>query len=273
MSHRVIVITDLDGTLLDHQTYDYSPAKAALTRLKEKDVPLILCSSKTAAEMIFLRKEIHNTDPFIVENGGGIYIPKSYFSNVPASTLYKNNSLVIPLGRPYDELKRVLDDIAAEYGLTIEGFHQISAVQLAHQSKLPLDQAERSLKREFDLPFRIVKGAHHLASVKEAVHQRGLRLAKGGRFLHLAGENDKGVAAGHLIKLYQTNSKTPVQTIGLGDSQNDLSLLRVVDIPVVIPNPYSSAPLLDELPGARKAADAGPAGWNDVVLSLLEDIT
>ena len=58
-----IVFTDLDGTLLDHHTYDHSPALPALAKLQEKQIPLVFCTSKTAAEIISFRTEIENEDP------------------------------------------------------------------------------------------------------------------------------------------------------------------------------------------------------------------
>ncbi len=271
MSAQIIVITDLDGTLLDHQTYDYSPAGAALEELKRRKIPLVLCSSKTASEMIHLREKIKNAHPFIVENGGGIYIPKNYFSVLPAGTWNQNSFQVIPLGRAYLELQRILDRLSAQHHLKIEAFHDMSAKQLALASELPLDQAERSLEREFDLPFRVLSGGNHIDSLEQAAREEDLRLIRGGRFLHLSGLSDKGTAVQSLIELYQINSDRAVQVIGLGDSQNDLGLLQEVDIPVLIPNPHSQAPLGDAVPGLRKAKTAGPSGWNEMVLELLAD--
>ena len=46
-----IFFSDLDGTLLDHENYDWSAAKPALSELKRQGLPLILASSKTAAEI------------------------------------------------------------------------------------------------------------------------------------------------------------------------------------------------------------------------------
>ena len=46
-----LVITDLDGTLLDGETYDVRPAQPGLDALRERRVSLVLCSSKTRAEM------------------------------------------------------------------------------------------------------------------------------------------------------------------------------------------------------------------------------
>ena len=44
------VVTDLDGTLLDH-AYDWSAAKPALRWLKQIGVAVIPCTSKTAEEV------------------------------------------------------------------------------------------------------------------------------------------------------------------------------------------------------------------------------
>ena len=66
------VVTDLDGTLMDHH-YDWSPAKAAIQRLQRCGVPVIPCTSKTAEEVSRFREQIGLHDPFIVENGGAIH--------------------------------------------------------------------------------------------------------------------------------------------------------------------------------------------------------
>ena len=44
----LIVATDLDGTLLDHYTYDWQPAARAIELLKQKCIPLVINTSKTA---------------------------------------------------------------------------------------------------------------------------------------------------------------------------------------------------------------------------------
>ena len=264
-----IILTDLDGTLLDHQTYDYSPARPALAKLKEKNIPLLLCTSKTAAEVIPFRAEINNEDPFIVENGGGIYLPKGYFSTIPAQTRQINHFLVISQGPPYSQLQEALAQISDQYGLLVESFDRMTASQLAENSGLSLDQAQRSLQREFDLPFRILSQNYSRGQLEEEAQRLGLRLTQGGRFFHLSGDREKGAAAAQLIELYEMNRGGPVQSVGLGDSHNDLSMLREVEIPVIIPNPYSLAPLADELPGARRVCHPGPRGWNEIVLSLL----
>ena len=75
MSRVGLVATDLDGTLLDRETYDFAPARPALDALREARVPLVLCSSKTRAEMEPLAVAIGAPGPLVVENGGAVVAP------------------------------------------------------------------------------------------------------------------------------------------------------------------------------------------------------
>ena len=75
---NLLVFTDLDGTLIDHDTYDWTPAKPAIEALKKFSAGLVLASSKTAAEMGPLRAKIGaNRWPAIVENGAGVLPPRA----------------------------------------------------------------------------------------------------------------------------------------------------------------------------------------------------
>src|SRR5687768_8132133 len=79
-----LVFTDLDGTLLDHDTYSWEAARPALSRLRHLGIPLVLCSSKTAAELRPIAKRLGLQTPLIVENGGGIRLPR-HFLDRPAA--------------------------------------------------------------------------------------------------------------------------------------------------------------------------------------------
>jgi mannosyl-3-phosphoglycerate phosphatase len=265
-----IFITDLDGTLLDHHTYDYSPAWPALHRLKKEYAPLILSTSKTAAEIIPFRLEIDNHDPFIVENGGGIFIPEGYFSSIELETREVGRFLVISHAPGYTQLQESLAQLAERHNVKVESFAEMTPSRLAAITGLSEDQAQLSLKREFDLPFQILDESFNPSQLEEEAHKLGLRLTQGGRFLHLGGDTNKGQAVTQLLELYQLNHREAVRTIGLGDSENDLSMLEAVHIAVVIPNPHSQSPLTTQLPSARIAQAPGPEGWNQVVLSLLD---
>ncbi|HEY7818443.1 MAG TPA: HAD hydrolase family protein, partial [Vicinamibacteria bacterium] len=76
---RLVLFSDLDGSLLDSETYEFEAASDALRELSLRSVPLVLCTSKTKAECAPLRRRLKNRHPFIVENGAGIVIPPGYF--------------------------------------------------------------------------------------------------------------------------------------------------------------------------------------------------
>ena len=94
------VVSDVDGTLMDH-SYDLTPAKKTIKLLQELSIPVILCTSKTAAEVKVIRKQLNLTDPYIVENGAAIY----------GESLNKVNGKII-LGEKYEILEKILCTIS-----------------------------------------------------------------------------------------------------------------------------------------------------------------
>jgi HAD superfamily hydrolase (TIGR01484 family) len=71
-----VVFSDLDGTLLDHETYSFDAARPGLDALKSRGIPLILASSKTRAEMQDLAPQL-GAAGLIFENGGGLEWPEN----------------------------------------------------------------------------------------------------------------------------------------------------------------------------------------------------
>lgn len=271
---RLAVFTDLDGTLLDARTYRWQAAEPALRRLRLHGAPVVLCTSKTRAEVQPLREELGLRDPFVVENGGAICIPRNYFPFALPTARVEAGFQVLELGVAYAKLVQALDEAAKTSGVTVRGFSRMNDSEVAKLCELPRQQARRARKREFDEPFLLEKGT---PKQKERffrwLQQRGLRWREGGRFLHVMGGNDKGAAVARLIELYR-QQYGEIRTVGLGDSPNDLDFLRLVDIAVIVALPdRTHDPVLHaKLPRARLAAGVGPAGWNRALLELVEPL-
>lgn len=80
MSTYKVVFTDIDGTLADISTAQYGmETNKLISIMKEKHIPLVLTSAKTRLEQNKIREDLGLSDPFVVENGGAIVIPKGYF--------------------------------------------------------------------------------------------------------------------------------------------------------------------------------------------------
>lgn len=253
-----LVISDLDGTLLDHDTYAWSEAAQALDLLKKKKIPLILCTSKTAAETREWREQMGLVHPYVVENGGAAIIP-------PGQLEDGVNGQTIVLGTPYPELVAALRSASLESGCRVEGFADWTVERIAEVCQMPLERAALAKQREYDEPF-VVLDAERERQLIQAIGARGLRTTRGGRFHHILGDNDKAAAVQRLLALYQAQHG-PVETVGLGDGLNDVEFLKMVDHPVLIRSPRVET-LRAAVPNGQVTSKSGPAGWNEAILAL-----
>lgn len=269
---RLLVFTDLDGTLLDHDTYDFSPALPALAALRAAQVPLILCSSKTFAEMKYWRETLDIIHPFIAENGGALFVPANYFAQtLEAADVRDGHSLVLT-GVGYTALRTALLDLAQRTDLPLVGFGDLTVEQITARTGLTLVQARLAKMRDADEPFFIDREFEEkeVERLQTEVWRKGLRVTRGGRFFHLTGSSDKGTATRQLIRLYQAAWQQPIRTVGLGDSSNDLPLLQAVEAPILVrkKNGEVDENLLAQVK-AQITTQPGPAGWNEAVLGIL----
>ena len=261
-----VVVTDLDGTLLDHHTYDFSPALPALERLRELAIPLVLNSSKTRAEIELWRRRLGFPDPFISENGGAVFIPRDYFPLPAPWSAVRGSYDVIEIGAPYATLTSALREAARESGCVVRAFHEISAEEVAGLCGLPVDEARLAKAREYDEAFEILSHEGQ-AELLAAISRRGFHWTRGGRFFHILGGSDKARAVKFLRAAYSDHHPL-VRIVGLGDALNDAEFLQAVDVPILIPSPQSDA-MLRAVPAGRMAPARGPAGWNQAVLDLV----
>jgi mannosyl-3-phosphoglycerate phosphatase family protein len=273
MISQPVIFTDLDGTVLDHETYSFSAAMPALELLREKCIPLVFCSSKTRAEIEIWRKRLGNHHPFISENGGGIFVPLSYFAEDDVRGVWPKTEIiegyfVLVLGTPYPVLRRALEDLRWN-GFDVKGFGDMSGPEVTEVTGLSGEEAELAKRREFDETFIFHGGEERIEALLRSIRERGLRCSQG-RFYHLMGENDKGKAVEMVRGLYQLKLGDII-TIALGDSPVDFPMLEKVDYPVLVRNYRGEHDQRISLPNLIKAEGIGPEGWNRALLSLIRD--
>lgn len=275
MIPRYLVFTDLDGCLLDSHTYSFEAARPALERLQANHIPVVLVSSKTRAEIEPLRQQLNHQGPFIVENGGAVFVPSSTF-NFPLERARRRAAYqVIELGTPYAMLRDVLKQIEETVGTPLIGFGDLSIDDIMELTGLSREAALRAKLREYDEPYLVHGPATIAAEVCRQIVIRGLQWTKGGRFFHLTGLNDKGQAALKLLHCYKRQwavdgQRGDVETVGIGDSLNDLPILLAVDHPVLVQKPDGSYDNEIDVPRLIHAPGIGPVGWNHAILNLLK---
>ncbi|TFG98734.1 MAG: HAD-IIB family hydrolase [Calditrichales bacterium] len=267
MDTRYIIFSDLDGTLLDYSTYSFEAAIPALNLIREKNIPLILVSSKTREELESFQKKLKLTGlPFVVENGSAIFTLPGYFPNLADRETTDKYDSFLP-GKTYEELKRILADIASKYEYKIKGFHNASREEIRRATSLKPHDLERALKRGYSIPIFFDDRSEEIL-IREAPAY-GLRLLYGGRFMHLLGDLDKGTATRLIINGYQQRPDFDnIKTIGLGDSLNDFSMLASVDYPVLVRRHDGSYEGRETVKNLILSPYVGPEGWNYSILKL-----
>jgi len=264
---KVVIFSDLDGTLLDHNTYSFQAAYGALELIKSKGIPLVICTSKTRKEIELYRKLLDNKYPFISENGGGIFIPNSYFSKEFKYDKEIEGYKVIELGAPRETLRAALRSIAKETGIQIRGFSDMTVNEVIESTGLDEATAKLAMERNYSEPFLINEDGKYAATIEEKINLKGYTHTRGGRFHHILGGNDKGKAVKILTDLYNQEFGD-IKTVGLGDSLNDLPMLEAVDVPIVVQKPNGEYDPQIELPNLTYADGVGPLGWNSSILEL-----
>jgi Predicted hydrolase (HAD superfamily) len=165
---KQVIFTDLDGTLLGSATYSYEKSLTGINRLKRKGIPIIFCSAKTRAEQEVYRRELGVFHPFIVENGGAIFIPQGYF---PFSFDYHKviaELLVIELGAPYGEVRKLLGKIKEAGEFRFRCFGDMSTEEVAEESGLDIESAKLAKQREYGETVVVASPSLHVILKKRS---------------------------------------------------------------------------------------------------------
>jgi mannosyl-3-phosphoglycerate phosphatase len=259
-----VVFSDIDGTLIDIFTGQFNTTIKFVNQLREYGIPLILCSSKTEAEQIELRRRANVSDPFIVENGGAVIIPLGYFENMSIyeskySVMETGNFQIIELGKPASQIKSALQKIRASSQFKFKSLSDLSIDEISIVTKMSTDAVSRMIQRKYGETIVEIKN-DDLPGFVTKVQDFGLKVIFGGRFFDITGGNDKGTAVKILVDLYRRKYGGDVVFFGIGDSKNDESMLKFVDFPMLVQRPDGTWHDM-KVDGLNKLNGIGPDGW------------
>ena len=261
-----IIFTDLDGTFLNHDDYSFAQSKKALEKIKKDNIPLIFTTSKTKIEVEKLQKKVGICEPFIIENGAALFIPKGYQNlDLDFLTDYEDKKALI-IGMTYKQILNFYNTYKDEFGML--GFSDMCTKEIENLTGLSQENASLAKQRDFTEPF-ILKDLSKLEKLRNLASTYNIKITQGGRFFHLIGEmQNKGIAVQRSIKLFEKLYNDKIRSIALGDAQNDISMLEKVDLPIVIKN-HKGEYLDVEIPNMKKSTFQGSTGWNEMVLKYV----
>ncbi len=272
----LLVYTDLDGTLINHDDYGVAEAMPVVNALAARKIPLLINTSKTFAEVLRWRERLHNSHPFITENGGAIFVPADSpldLGLMAASPFASTGTgyYCCRLGPDYAQIRAVLDRLRGQYGFRFQGFLDLGVEGVRRATGLSRDDARMALERTCSEPLLWDDDDDRLQEFTRLLSQSQLRLVKGGRFYHVMGQTDKAQAMHVLNSCYQALwPDTRLQVIALGDNHNDRMMLEAADQAVVVMTPRQGHMQLKRKHRVIYTQKSGSAGWAQAMTTLLK---
>lgn len=280
-----IVLTRLEGCLLDPQTNSYGAARQALAALERRSIPLLLISHWTRAQVDKIRQQLQLRDPFVVEAGTVIYIPEHYF---PASILDEHWSLQADFfrraaGLPYQDLRQSLGQVRSQLQVDLVGFGDWTAEELAMTYGFTVEDADLAKARETSEIFSYAGHAEQLYMLLNR------EMEAQGYHLHLSPL--ESLSLPHQWYLTTSPSACPdpvrqstqilldcyrshlgvVSSLGISCVPADAGFLGLTGTRIVLPGPHREPRWAEITQDWHLAQLPGPEGWNEAVLMWLEE--
>jgi len=278
MNTQYIVSTDLDGTLLNHDDYQWEDAREALMALSNYKIPMIINTSKTRSEVATLNSVLPIRDQsYVVENGSAIVLSNEdlikldRYKDHPKLKMMDSHYVWV-LGEEREFLCHWLYALREKFNWKFEGYRDWDYQTIMAKTGLSLESAIESSKKEFSEPFEWNDTDENLSILKTMAKQSGFEILKGGRFYHLQGNVNKS-SLFDFIKEYQSilyPGSKHIQFIALGDNDNDVHMLNRANYAIVIKSPVNAAPILTKSSGVTHSRAMGAKGWNQEILTLLQ---
>ena len=276
---QYLIFSDIDNTLIQsyiikegeiYHTEEYGEIKTVVKKLHENNIPLILCSTKTRLEQEKIRKYLEIDDPFIVENGGAIVIPETYFNidleELGLSIKHINENLVIELGKSYNRIIEILQEIREIFHIKFIAVHDLSIAELAQKVGISIINAKLMASREYSETILEINN-NELNNLKKILEDRGLRILQGTRYNTISSLHDKGSAISILKKLYSIKFENEkIESIGIGDALNDIPMFENVDKAFLVRNVQNDYASM-KINNLTRVNGIGQQGWKEIILN------
>jgi predicted mannosyl-3-phosphoglycerate phosphatase (HAD superfamily) len=256
----VVVFSDVDAVLADPRKPAFAVAGRLLQPLVAEDVALVLCSSRTRAELEFIQQMFGITDPFSCENGAAAFIPHGCFPFDISSARELPGYHTIEFGRPYIDVVDTLNRTAARLRIEIVGFNDMSIEEVARECGVSLLDARLAKLREYEERFRILDSSPSAASrLMRALSASRLRCIDDDSFYYVGAPVDHRPGVELLDGLYR-RAGSGVQTIAVTDVLREHNLGSLADHRIIV--------LDDDI----VSGSVGVTDWAEAIVGGIQDL-
>jgi len=167
----------------------------------------------------------------------------------------------------------LLESLRRQFGDEFMTFDQAGIEGVMQMTGLDSVQAELAFTREYGEILKWLGTQQRYLEFEREVEAGGAQLLRGGRFIHLTGDTDKGRALKWLMTFYQQQTMQSLLSIALGDSHNDVAMLKSADYAILIRSPVHALPEIAGHEHLQVTEQLGPNGWVEGLSKLLANLS
>ena len=259
---KILIFTDLDGSLLHRDNFQFSKIKDYLNKLLSKGIHIIPNTSKTEKEILEFNNELGSSLPFISENGAVIKGLDLLNSNLPKELILSREKINI--------INIFEESVTLNLQNKCKWLSEMDEKKQSLIFGLENEKLKMALDRKYSIPFIFDGTKSEKKELFTILKKKGLALQEGGRVINLTDKVNKAKALQVFVRFFKKNNKN-VKTIAVGDNYNDLDMLKISDFPCLV---FNDKFTLDEIPinNLITTNKPSPEGWADVIKMALVKI-
>ena len=260
---QILIFTDLDGSLLDKDTFRFDEIEDYFRELLSEGIKIIPNSSKTEAELYDFNEQYNLNLSFIVENGSCIHGLNLINANLPKK---------ISLSRSANEIYEIYNqNMTANLKEKIIFILNLKSNQQEEIFGLPLDKIKLAIKRNYSLPIQFNGTEIEKKEFIKIINDSGLSIQTGGRIMNICDNVNKSKALSKTLDLIKKEIDKEIITVGVGDNQNDIDMLKLSDYACLVKNDNFDSSLIN-MDNLIKSIEPSPRGWADVIKMAIQKI-
>ena len=262
-NYKILIFTDLDGSLLHRDTFKFDEIKDYLKILLSQGIFIIPNTSKTEKEILEFNNELGSDLPYISENGAAINGLNLLNSNLPKELI---------LSREKNNLIKIFENsIPVNLQNKCKWLSDMDKKKQSLIFGLGDEKLKMALDRKYTIPFLFEGNKSEKNELFRILKSENLAAQEGGRVINLTDKVNKAKALNVFVRFFKKNNKN-VKTIAVGDNYNDLDMLKTSDFPCLV---FNDKFTLDEIPinNITITNKPSPEGWADVIKKALVKIT
>jgi mannosyl-3-phosphoglycerate phosphatase len=265
-----IIFSDVDGTLLSES--GRAPSNWGDIRASLSGALIVLTSSRTVEELLAVQRFLGVRGPVLAENGAILVLSEEWTERHQAGTVMQlagKTVRLVHLGTPAAEFRGEVEAAAREHGVAIETEREVFSAHLHHPMASRRTIARRALARTHSLLLRMKGDEEARSRFLAALGTARLTVSNSGRWYVVQANSSKGLGVRAFINLALSVLGGSLQIVGVGDRENDVSLLTATTKRFVMRLANGEVdPTLAATADATILTTPGVDGWTEIAADL-----